>query len=599
MPSNIRDSVEVESRPTASTAGRKGLLGLFVALALVLPPAASGSPAPPVNETAPTVTGTPTVGAALTASPGTWSPAGHVQTSIQWERCTSATSCQAILGATQAVYVVALVDAGAMLRITVTATNESGSTIANSAMTGAVTGQPPPHGSAPVSTAEPVLSGAAEVGRELTSTYGSWTGTAPISISLEWRRCDTTGSACAAIPGATSASYTLTVDDLGKTVRSVVTAVNFFGSVTAVSIASAVVGAVAMLPPDGVVPGIGIQRLGSSYGGASGYGRYSYVIVGRSAAPAAALQPGVSLVYQSGTSVNVGFDTGVPYTVAEANRWLLRDASGTLLRNLAYPGNFIGDVGDPGYQAEWARRVGDYLVSARVDGVYIDDVIADINAMSGRYPAKYPDQVSWENAMASFVSTVGSTLKARGFYVLVNAHKWIAGSSGSDDGSLEAQWWRRLAPFVSGLQSEYWVQDPTNIGRLRATGGEWWNNWEGWQQLVAVAQSAGADFFAYMYGGSADTRTMRYGKGSFMLDWDGRGGAFSFATSDGSDPWNTAWTADLGRPAAAKQSPAPGVWTRRFERGTVVVNSTGSTVTVTADGSPRTLGPTDALFLSD
>lgn len=597
MPSNVRSSARLGPGQTISTAGRRSLLGFLVALTLMLPHAATGSPVPPVNESPPTVTGTPTAGAALTASPGTWSPTGHVQTSIQWQRCTSATSCQPILGATQAVYVVTPADIGAMLRIAATATNESASATANSAMTAVVTGQAPPHGSAPVNTAAPVLSGVAEVGTGLTSTEGSWAGTAPISRSLEWRRCDSTGSGCAAIPGATSASYTLTTADLGMTVRSAVTAVNPFGSVTAVSIASAVVVAVATSPPSGVVPGIGIQRLGSSYGGASGYERYSYVIVGRSAAPAAATQPGVSLVYHSGTSVNVGFDTGVPYAVAAANGWLLGDASGTLLRNLAYPDNFIGDVGNPAYQADWARRVGDYLAAIRADGVYIDDVIADINAMSGKYPTKYPDQASWENAMASFVTAVGSALRSRGFYVLVNAHKFVAGDLGSNDGSLEVQWWRRLAPSVNGLHSEYWVQDPTNIGRLRAAGGEWWNNWDGWQRLVGVAQAAGADFFAYMYGGSGDTRTMRYGKGSFLLDWDGQGGAFAFSATDGSDPWNAAWTADLGRPTAAKQSPAPGVWTRRFERGTVVVNSTGATVSVTVDGSPRTLGPTDALIL--
>ena len=194
------------------------------------------------------------------------------------------------------------------------------------------------------------------------------------------------------------------------------------------------------------------MRLGSSWSSGSGYDRYRYLIVGRGAASAAASQPGMSLVYHSGTSVNTSWDSGVPYAVASANNWLLRDASGTLLINSGYPDNFIGDVGNTAYSTEWSRRVGDYLASVGVvDGVFIDDVLADILPLSGRYPAKYPNQAAWLNAMASFVSAVGPALKARGFYVLVNAHKWLSGNGDSDTGVLQAQWWQRLGPYSVGF----------------------------------------------------------------------------------------------------------------------------------------------------
>jgi hypothetical protein len=343
---------------------------------------------------------------------------------------------------------------------------------------------------------------------------------------------------------------------------------------------------------------IGIFQLGTAWGSASRYDRYGYLVVGRSAASSAVRQPGLALVYHSGTGVNVKWNTGVPYTVARANGWLLADPSGALLTNNAYPDNYIGDVGNAAYQAEWARRVSHYLASVRADGVFIDDVIADISTMSGVFPAKYPSQTAWENAMAAFIASVGPALKSRGFYVLVNAHKWVAGNAGSDDGSVEAQWWQRLGASVSGLHTESWVQDPTNTARLRALGPEWWNHWDGWQRLVRVAQSTGADFFGYTEGSITNTRAMRYGKASFLLDWDGGGGGFIYLSSDRRDPWRPAWTTDIGRPVGAKRAITGGVWMRRFQRGTIVVNPTLTAVTVTIDGIARSIGATDALIIT-
>lgn len=325
----------------------------------------------------------------------------------------------------------------------------------------------------------------------------------------------------------------------------------------------------------GPVPGIAIQRLGSSYASATGYDRYSYIIVGRSGAAAAASQPGRTLVYHSGVSVNTAWDSGVPYSVASSNGWLLTSSSGTPLRNVNYPDNYIGDVGNAAYQAEWARRVGDYLASVGADGVYIDDVIADISTMTGgAFPSRYPNQQAWENAMASFVASIGSTLRGRGLYVLVNANKFIAGNLGSNDGSLVAEWWRRLAPSVSGLMTEYFVQNQANSAQLRSTGTEWYNQWPGWQGLVAVAQNAGVDFFGLSYATSAATRELRYAKGSFLLDWDGGGGAL-IIESGNSDPWSSEWTGDIGQPSGAKYQVGVG-WRRNFSGGTVVVNPSPS-----------------------
>lgn len=323
------------------------------------------------------------------------------------------------------------------------------------------------------------------------------------------------------------------------------------------------------------MPGTGIIKLGSSFSQASGADRYGMIIVGRADASAAAAQPGRSLIYQSGASVNTEWDAGVPYTVAVANNWLLRDGAGALLRNVNFPTNYIGDVGSTSYQNEWARRVGDYLASVGADGVFIDDVVADAPPLMGSYPANYPNRSAWESAMASFVAAVGSQLKSRGFYVAVNAVKWVAGDPGSDNGTLTAEWWRTLGPNVSGLMTEYWMQNPVNLDQRRAEGPEWYNNWSGWSALVDVAEGMGRDFLGLTQASSAGAEQMAYGMGSFLLRWDGGGSAMVAAVSGG-DPWSPQWAAEMGLPTGGRYAVGVG-WRRDFTGGTVVVNPSSST----------------------
>ena len=356
----------------------------------------------------------------------------------------------------------------------------------------------------------------------------------------------------------------------------------------------------------GTVPGTALARFGSSWSLATNTDKYRYVIVGRSVASQAASQPGLSLVYHSGQDVNANWDAGVPYSVAAANGWLLKNSAGAYLTNTAYAGNYVGDVGNAAYQAEWARRVGDYLASVGADGVYIDNVHAYIFGTGGVYPTKYPSQSAWETAMASFMSYVGPALKARGFYVLVNAGKWVAGDGASDTGALTAQWWQRLAPSVSGFHSEYWLQSPTDKSHLRGEGSSWNDNWTGWASLVLVAQNLGRDFFGMTYGSTANVQAMRYVRASFLLYWNGADGANLYQNESG-DTWSTEWTMTPGTPTGSRFAVGVG-WRRPYSGGTVLVNpSTTSSQTFALGGtylmpdgssvSSVTLGPKSGLVL--
>jgi Hypothetical glycosyl hydrolase family 15 len=349
--------------------------------------------------------------------------------------------------------------------------------------------------------------------------------------------------------------------------------------------------------PPRLLRGTGVMRLGKSYPTASGYGRYAYVLVGRADAAAAARLPGKSLVYMSGTSIQQSWSTGVSYAEALASDWLLKDAAGEYVMNVRF-GAYVADIGNEAYQRRFVANVAAFLAKTRTDGVFLDDVIAYPEGLTGGVqPAKYPTSEAWEQAMVSFVSNVGRALARRGYYVLANASKFVPDDSRSDTAEHLASFWERISSGVSGLLDEYWLQNPVDVGQMRAAGSEWYENWGGWQHLVSVAQDAGKDFFGLMYGAADDKRAMRFGRASFMLDWNGSGGAFIYHTQDRGDPFDKAWVAQLGKPLGAKFERVVDVWVRRYERGLVAVNATNESVTVRLEGTVRTIGPTDGLFV--
>ena len=106
---------------------------------------------------------------------------------------------------------------------------------------------------APVQKTAASISGTAKVGKTLTVSKGSWTGTPAPTYSYKWYRCSVSGSTpkttaptstlkCAAISGKTATTYKLVAADKGKYIRAFVTVKNSAGTKLSLTKTSAKVG---------------------------------------------------------------------------------------------------------------------------------------------------------------------------------------------------------------------------------------------------------------------------------------------------------------------------------------------------------------------
>jgi subtilisin len=94
----------------------------------------------------------------------------------------------------------------------------------------------------PVNSVEPAVTGSATIGATLSSTTGTWSGTAPIAYKRQWLRCTSAATtSCAALAGATADTYAPVAADAGGYLRVRVTAINATASVVALSDATAAV----------------------------------------------------------------------------------------------------------------------------------------------------------------------------------------------------------------------------------------------------------------------------------------------------------------------------------------------------------------------
>jgi|tagenome__1003787_1003787.scaffolds.fasta_scaffold20949266_2 hypothetical protein len=256
---------------------------------------------------------------------------------------------------------------------------------------------------------------------------------------------------------------------------------------------------------------------------------------------------------------------------------------------------WAANIGDPGYQAQWARNATRMLAARpEFDGVFVDDVNPTI-----RYhwdPAdvrELPTDAAYQAATAAALGTISAHVRALGRLVYANVGAW------SDYGEQVRPW---IARDLDGAMDEMWVK-----WGVRPRSG--WRDEAGWARQVANvadASAAGVTVLTITHSSRTDAAAARYGYASALLASQGK--VLFESTGDyHSATWFGDYETDLGAPAGPMAADASGVRRRRFTRGLVLVNPTQAPQyaelggTFSGDGLTRvtaaTLRPHTALIL--
>src|SRR5262249_25315544 len=135
-------------------------------------------------------------------------------------------------------------------------------------------------------------------------------------------------------------------------------------------------------------------------------------------------QTGRALMYACGTNMpsdSTSAECGVSYSDALANNWILKDSSGNPVH---YKGSspVLTDIGSTAYQQAFVTAIdADLRTHPGFAGVFIDAGTGSLIGSGTPVSPLYPDDANYRAAMLSFIKAVGPALKAKGWYVSVNA----------------------------------------------------------------------------------------------------------------------------------------------------------------------------------
>ncbi|HXO10578.1 MAG TPA: DUF4038 domain-containing protein, partial [Solirubrobacteraceae bacterium] len=353
---------------------------------VIVTPVSSATPPPPPpakvapsNTSLPAITGTAQVGKTLTASSGTWSGDTPITVSYQWSDGTTGQTDTLPSG-----------DQGQNITVTITASNDGGTSTAKSNSVGPVAAAPapPPAKVPPSNTSLPAITGTAQVGSTLMASSGTWSGDTPMSFGYRWS------------DGTTGQADTLSSGDQGRSVSVVVTASNDGGSAAARSNPVGPVAAASSPPPTSSTFPLRVSASGRYLVTASGN---PFLLVGDSPwSVIGNLSEGSAAQYYADRESH-GFDAGL--TALLCDDYTGCNANGTTFDGVAPftsgsgPGSY--DLSTP--NMAYFQRAHDDVAQAEADGV---EVLLDPIETGGWLTTLENNGVAKDKAYGAFVGNL-------------------------------------------------------------------------------------------------------------------------------------------------------------------------------------------------
>ena len=283
-----------------------------------------------------------------------------------------------------------------------------------------------------------------------------------------------------------------------------------------------------------------------------------------------------------GARVNGLTSSGVGYDQADTAHpdWFLLNKSGQRFAESGYSWLWMADVGNAGYQQQWATNVVNMLKDSPFDGVFADDTNTTMKYyVDPSTVQQYSTDASYQAATRSMLAAVSPKIHAAGKLMYANVGAWVEYPSAVKD-------W---LPYLDGAMEEMFGKYSTGVGAGYRDPGQWKT------QIgeLTTTESMGKTFLSVTQAMNTDTQAQRFGWASTLLGAQGHTSYYANQNSQ-TEAWIPEYDADLGSPTSGNTAVGNGTYKRTFTKGLVLVNPTTSTLHVNFGGSYSGSGLTSA-----
>jgi hypothetical protein len=245
---------------------------------------------------------------------------------------------------------------------------------------------------------------------------------------------------------------------------------------------------------------------------------------------------------------------GYEWMVREHPDWFQRDLEGRVVEVPDYPGRFMMDLGNVGWQEHWIQRTLDDVKRGGWDGVFVDDALTSVKMHGLPRLANYGDDAALQEVVYGFLKKAHEALQGEGKMLIANV------SNSYDYPGLFEKW----LGVTDGIMEEHF------------SGESWgWGPHVGREQFEAMqrAQEAGKRYVCVTYGAWEDARLAEMSLVAYMI---GAGeGAFwvyrPYKDAGEKFPVIPAWASNIGEPLGGRKRMGD-IYYREFSNGTLFID---------------------------
>ena len=255
--------------------------------------------------------------------------------------------------------------------------------------------------------------------------------------------------------------------------------------------------------------------------------------------------------------------------------WFLLDAYGRRITVTSSGDYYRMDPANEGWRNFFLTRVLEIQNQYGWSGLFLDNVEGSLSKFYGPKPARYPDNASYQNAVAGFLQYLKVNYSQRYGRPLIG--NIVARAD-------DAVWFTYLQHLDGAMQERFAVGwDETDYLDV--------DDWEDDLAFMERTQASGKYVILIAPGNRTDLRRQTFAFASYLLMSQGKA-AFRYSTDDAyREVWQyDNYDVDLGNPLGARYRQGA-YWRRDFRNGYVLVDPVAHSATISAISAPQTPSP--------